>query len=153
MEESFAHHVFRAHNFKLAYPHIIVLTSHFASAKKGLSKPSLHYAEIEVALMANMLNPALVEVHVLYEMSGQDNCESFRQRLTHGVKPYNPAANLTCRNLSHQPTYYGPYSLDSLAHCGCVKVCPTASVSPAEIQTCICTPFGDFKSDVSEYQA
>ena len=85
-----------------------VLTSHFASEKNGDSEPTLHYIEIEVALMANMLNPALLEVHILYELFGQDNCNQLRQRLMEGIKPYSPVANLTCVNVNHQPTYYGP---------------------------------------------
>ena len=87
--------------------HTLVLTSHFASGKKGEHEPTLHYTEIEVALMANMLNPALLEVHILYEISGQDNCNQLRQRLIQGIKPYSPVANLTCVGVNHQPTYYG----------------------------------------------
>lgn len=91
------------------FMHTVVLTSHFASEKNGESEPTLHYMEIEVALMANMLNPALLEVHVLYESFGQDNCSQLRQRLIEGMKPHTPVANLTCVDVKHQPTYYGSY--------------------------------------------
>ena len=94
--------------------HIIVLTSHFASEKKGPANPEFHYAEIEVALMANMLNSALVEVHVLYETFGKDNCNRFRQRIMQGLKPYSPAAKLACIDVKHQPTYYGAWQLGFL---------------------------------------
>ena len=61
-----------------AAPNITLLTSHFAL--RDPTKAS-HYSEIEAAMRANLLNPALAEMVVVYEPLPNDGCADLRERL------------------------------------------------------------------------
>jgi hypothetical protein len=74
-------------------PSITLLVSHMAIGRRDAP----HYAEIEGAMRANLRNPALAELFVLYDSSPEDGCAELIARLTtHHSTASATTAKLSC---------------------------------------------------------
>ena len=86
---------------------IHVVTSHFA-----LRRQHDHYDEVESAIAANALNPAIAALHVIYEAAASDDCAALRRRLLERIARHWPTTAGTAATAPINVTH-----ADSKLHC------------------------------------